>query len=121
MRSIADKLLTAFKKDRLTRALGLTLARFLAPPEVDVPGIKDNKWFRETALPIAHAADGHVLAVTSALATLVKGRLGLAIAWLFGAGKTRSVALISLALLAIEPGVKILVICKEKSVRLQSS
>jgi hypothetical protein len=56
-------------------------------------------YFRENLLALAGHGDGHILAVTIALllATLT-GRSDLCIAGVFGAGKTRSLAVLLIAL-----------------------
>ena len=83
--------------------------------------IKSNQgqdWIRETALSYAADSDGHVLgtlcAVTMALLT---NRLDLCIQELFGAGKSKSMAIFILALLEldVERKLKILFLCKENS------
>jgi len=75
-------------------------------------------WTRATALSFAAEMDGHVLgtlcAVTMALLTK---RLDLCIQGLFGAGKSKSMAVLILALIEIDTtdNLKILFICKENS------
>ena len=75
-------------------------------------------WTRSTALSFAAELDGHVLgtlcAVTMALLT---NRLDLCIQGLFGAGKSKSMAVLILALLELDTtnSLKILFICKENS------
>ena len=75
-------------------------------------------WIRSTAISFAAELDGHVLgtlcAVTMALLT---NQLDLCIQGLFGAGKSKSMAVLILALLEldIEDSLKILFICKENS------
>ena len=75
-------------------------------------------WIRSTAISFAAELDGHVLgtlcAVTMALLT---NRLDLCIQGLFGAGKSKSMAVLILALLEldVEDSLKILFICKENS------
>ena len=77
-----------------------------------------HPWTRSTALSFAAELDGHVLgtlcAVTMALLT---NRLGLCIQGLFGAGKSKSMAILILALIEIDvtDSLKILFICKENS------
>ena len=75
-------------------------------------------WTRSTAISFAAELDGHVLgtlcAVTMALLT---NRLDLCIQGLFGAGKSKSMAVLILALLELDvtDSLKILFICKENS------
>ena len=77
-----------------------------------------HRWTRTTALSFAAELDGHVLgtlcAVTMALLT---NRLDLCIQGLFGAGKSKSMAVLILALIEIDTtdSLKILFICKENS------
>ena len=77
-----------------------------------------HPWTRSTALSFAAEIDGHVLgtlcAVTMALLT---NRLDLCIQGLFGAGKSKSMAILLLALIEIDTtdSLKILFICKENS------
>ena len=77
-----------------------------------------HPWTRSTALSFAAELDGHVLgtlcAVTMALLT---NRLDLCIQGLFGAGKSKSMAILILALIEIDvtDSLKILFICKENS------
>ena len=76
------------------------------------------QWIRSTAISFAAELDGHVLgtlcAVTMALLT---NRLDLCIQGLFGAGKSKSMAVLILALLELDltDSLKILFICKENS------
>ena len=80
--------------------------------------IEASQWIRTTALSYAAEMDGHVLgtlcAVTMALLT---NRLDLCIQGLFGAGKSKSMAILILALLEldVEHRLKILFLCKENS------
>ena len=75
-------------------------------------------WTRSTAISFAAELDGHVLgtlcAVTMALLT---NRLDLCIQGLFGAGKSKSMAVLILAVLELDvtDSLKILFICKENS------
>ena len=77
-----------------------------------------HHWTRSTAISFAAELDGHVLgtlcAVTMALLT---NRLDLCIQGLFGAGKSKSMAVLILALLELDvtDSLKILFICKENS------
>ena len=80
--------------------------------------IESSQWIRTTALSYAAEMDGRVLgtlcAVTMALLT---NRLDLCIQGLFGAGKSKSMAILILALLElhVEHRLKILFLCKENS------
>ena len=80
--------------------------------------IEASQWIRTTALSYAAEMDGHVLgtlcAVTMALLT---NRLDLCIQGLFGAGKSKSMAILILALLELDVDhrLKILFLCKENS------
>ena len=75
-------------------------------------------WTRSTAISFAAELDGHVLgtlcAVTMALLT---NRLDLCIQGLFGAGKSKSMAVLILALLELDvtDSLKILFICAKKT------
>ena len=77
-----------------------------------------RSWIRSTAISYAAELDGHVLgtlcAVTMALLT---NRLDLCIQGLFGAGKSKSMAILILALLELDVNKKlrILFLCKENS------
>ena len=68
-------------------------------------------------LPSGHVLrleDGHVLATLSAIVlALCEGRTGLAISGVFGAGKTRSAAVLLAGLLAFDPSLKLMVLTKE--------
>ena len=78
-----------------------------------------HPWTRTTAPSFAAELDGHVLgtlcAVTMALLT---NRLDLCIQGLFGAGKSKSMAILILALIEIDAtdSLKILFVCKETRV-----
>ena len=89
----------------------------LVPTPCHVEG-EHHLWTRSIALSFAAEIDGHVLgtlcAVTMALLT---NRLDLCIQGLFGAGKSKSMAILILALIEIDTtdSLKILFICKENS------
>ena len=51
----------------------------------------------------------------SLLLAAATGRLDLAIAGLFGAGKSRAAAVVLIAMLIVNPQVKLMVICQENS------
>ena len=86
------------RKVQLTDALVRILVRFLTPVTVETDLIHD-KYYRESLLPLAAHGDGHVLAVTVAmLLAILTGRSDLCIAGVFGAGKTRSLAVLLIVL-----------------------
>jgi hypothetical protein len=90
--------MAADRKTKVTDALVRILRRFLTPATITIEGQHDQ-YYREVLLETAGHGDGHVLAVTVALllATLT-GRSDLCIAGVFGAGKTRSLAILLIAL-----------------------
>ena len=94
---------------------GQLLQQVLTPWHIE---IEASQWIRTTALSYAAEMDGHVLgtlcAVTMALLT---NRLDLCIQGLFGAGKSKSMAILILALLELDVDhrLKILFLCKENS------
>ena len=64
--------------------------------------------------PLLCLEDGHVLATLSAIVlALCEGRTGLAISGVFGAGKTRSAAVLLAGLLVFDPSLKLMVLTKE--------
>ena len=64
--------------------------------------------------PLLRLEDGHVLATLSAVVlALCEGRTGLAISGVFGAGKTRSAAVLLAGLLVFDPSLKLMVLTKE--------
>ena len=64
--------------------------------------------------PLLRLEDGHVLATLSAIVlALCEGRTGLAISNVFGAGKTRSAAVLLAGLLVFDPSLKLMVLTKE--------
>ena len=103
------------KKSHLLHLCGQLLRLVLIPCHVEG---ELHPWTRSTALCFAAELDGHVLgtlcAVTMALLT---NRLDLCIQGLFGAGKSKSMAILILALIEIDAtdSLKILFICKENS------
>ena len=104
------------KRSHLLHLCGQLLRLVLIPYHVDDG--EPYHWTRATALSFAAEMDGHVLgtlcAVTMALLT---NRLDLCIQGLFGAGKSKSMAVLILALIEIDTtdNLKILFICKENS------
>ena len=103
------------KKSHFLHLCGQLLRLVLIPCHVEG---ELHPWTRSTALSFAAEIDGHVLgtlcAVTMALLT---NRLDLCIQGLFGAGKSKSMAILILALIEIDTtdSLKILFICKENS------
>ena len=74
------------------------LRRFLTPIGVALPGAQDG-YMRDSLLALAGHGDGHVLTVAVALLlAILTGRSDLCIAGVFGAGKTRSLAVLLIAL-----------------------
>ena len=85
-------------KTKLTDALISILSRFLTPATISMEGAHDS-YYREFLLPLAAHGDGHVLTVSIALLlAILTGRSDLCIAGVFGAGKTRSLAVLLIAL-----------------------
>ena len=86
------------RKTQLTDALVRILKRFLTPATISMDGAHDS-YYREYLLPLAAHGDGHVLTVSIALLlAILTGRSDLCIAGVFGAGKTRSLAVLLIAL-----------------------
>ena len=86
------------RETKLNDALVRILRRFLTPATVTLPGSHDL-YLRDNLLALAGHGDGHVLTVTVALLlAILTGRSDLCIAGVFGAGKTRSLAVLLIAL-----------------------
>ena len=86
------------RRTKLTDALVRVLRRFLTPIGVSLPGAHDC-YMRDCLLALAGHGDGHVLTVAVALLlAILTGRSDLCIAGVFGAGKTRSLAVLLIAL-----------------------
>ena len=86
------------RKTKLTDALVKILRRLLTPATVTLPGLHDL-YLRDNLLALAGHGDGHILTVTVALLlAILTGRSDLCIAGVFGAGKTRSLAVLLIAL-----------------------
>ena len=86
------------RKTHLTDALVRILCRFLTPASVELPGEHDQYTW-DSLLALAGHGDGHVLTVAvSMLLAVLTGRSDLCIAGVFGAGKTRSLAVLLIAL-----------------------
>lgn len=80
----------------------MILKRFRTPASVELH-IPQDSYFRSTLLPLAAHGDGHVLAVTVALLlALLTGRSDLCVAGVLGAGKTRSLAVLLVALQSLQ-------------------
>ena len=106
------------KRSHLLLLCGQLLKQVLTPCHIE---IEASQWIRTTALSYAaelDELDGHVLgtlcAVTMALLT---NRLDLCIQGLFGAGKSKSMGILILALLELDVDhrLKTLFLCKENS------
>ena len=77
-----------------------------------------DSWFRTVALPIAAMEDGHLVAAISAVSlAIATGKLDLCIQGLFGAGKSRTAAILLSGLLALDKEglCHFQVICKENT------
>ena len=103
------------RRAHLLHLCGMLLRLVLRPCYVQTD---THPWTRTIALSFASELDGHVMgalcAVTMALLT---NRLDLCIQGLFGAGKSKSMAVLLLALLELDDAqdLKMLFICKENS------
>ena len=103
------------KRSHLLSLCGQLLKLVLTPCHIETEA---SQWIRTTALSYAAEMNGHVLgtlcAVTMALLT---NRLDLCIQGLFGAGKSKSMAILILALLELDVDhrLRILFLCKENS------
>ena len=83
---------------RYQAALVQILRRLLTPATVTLSGLHDL-YLRDNLLALAGHGDGHILTVTVALLlAILTGRSDLCIAGVFGAGKTRSLAVLLIAL-----------------------
>ena len=104
------------KRSYLLSLCGQLLRQVLTPCHIKEE--ETSNWIRISALSYAAEMDGHVLgtlcAVTMALLT---SRLDLCIQGLFGAGKSKSMAILIFALieLDVDRKLKILFLCKENS------
>ena len=104
------------KRSYLLSLCGQLLRQVLTPCHIKEE--ETSNWIRISALSYAAEKDGHVLgtlcAVTMALLT---SRLDLCIQGLFGAGKSKSMAILIFALieLDVDRKLKILFLCKENS------
>ena len=86
------------RKTKLTDALVQILRRLLTPATVTLSGLHDL-YLRDNLLALAGHGEGHILTVTVALLlAILTGRSDLCIAGVFGAGKTRSLAVLLIAL-----------------------
>ena len=104
-------------KGHLMGLLSLLLRRFLTPWHVPMD-IPYDSWFRTVVLPIAAMEDGHLVAAISAVSlAIATGKLDLCIQGLFGAGKSRTAAILLSGLLALDKEglCHFQVICKENT------
>ena len=86
------------RKTQSTDALVRIVRRFLTPATIELEGEYDQ-YMRDRLLVLAGHGDGHVLTVLVAvLLAVLTGRSDLCIAGVFGAGKTRSLAVLLIAL-----------------------
>ena len=89
-------------KGHLMGLLSVLLRRFLTPWHVPMD-IPYDSWFRTVVLPIAAMEDGHLVAAISAVSlAIATGKLDLCIQGLFGAGKSRTAAILLSGLLALD-------------------
>ena len=89
------------------------LERMISPKTLAL-GIAGEEWFQRTAIGLAEDRDGQIVGVLIALLlAAATGRMDLAVAGLFGAGKSRAAAGAVIGTLIINPQAKILVVCKE--------
>ena len=103
------------KRSHFLHLCGQLLRLVLIPCHVEG---EPHQWTRTTALSFAAELDGHVLGTLSAVTmALLTNRLDLCIQGLFGAGKSKSMAILILALIEIDvtDSLKILFFCKENS------
>ena len=104
-------------KGHLMGLLSVLLRRLLTPWHVPMD-IPYDSWFRTVVLPIAAVEDGHLVAAISAVSlAIATGKLDLCIQGLFGAGKSRTAAILLSGLLALdkEERCHFQVICKENT------
>ena len=104
-------------KGHLMGLLSLLLRRLLTPWHVPMD-IPYDSWFRTIVLPIAAMEDGHLVAAISTVSlAIATGKLDLCIQGLFGAGKSRTAAILLSGLLALdkEERCHFQVICKENT------
>ena len=86
-------------KGHLMGLLSVLLQRLLTPWHVPMD-IPYDLWFRTIVLPIAAMEDGHMVAAISAVSlAIATGKLDLCIQGLFGAGKSRTAAILLSGLL----------------------
>ena len=79
------------------------LERMISPRTLDL-GIEGEAWFQKTAIALAEDKDGHIVGVLIALLmAAATGRMDLAVAGLFGAGKSRAAAVAVIGTLIINP------------------
>ena len=98
LQQIPVRRMASERKTKLNDALVRILRRLLTPATVTLPGSHDL-YLRDNLLALAGHGDGRVLTVTVALLlAILTGRSDLCIAGVFGAGKTRSLAVLLIAL-----------------------
>ena len=102
------------KQSHLLHLCGQLLRLVLIPCHIQG---EPYQWIRSTAISFAAELDGHVLGICAVTMALLTNRLDLCIQGLFGAGKSKSMAVLILALLELDltDSLKILFICKENS------
>ena len=104
-------------KGHLMGLFSVLLQRLLTPWHVPMDIPYDSS-FRKIVLPIAAMEDGHLVAAISAVSlAIATGKLDLCIQGLFGAGKSRTAAILLSGLLALdkEERCHFQVICKENT------
>ena len=104
-------------KGHVLGLLSVLLRRFLTPWHISMDIFYDS-WFRTIALPIAAMEDGHLVSVISAVSlAIATGKLDLCVQGIFGAGKSRTAAILLSGLLALdtEGACHFQVICKENT------
>lgn len=101
----------------LTGILQTIVKRILTPKRVKL-GIPQEEWMVNKLLPIVEDKDDHVLSFLCAIAiAIITGRLDLAVQGLFGAGKSRAVAALFLAILCLDESeqIHLLLVAKENN------
>ena len=103
------------KRSHLLSLCGQLLKLVLTPCHIETEA---SQWIRTTAVSYAAEMDGHVLGTLCAVTmVLLTNRLHLCIQGLFGAGKSKSMAILILALLELDVDhrLRIIFLCKENS------
>ena len=84
----------------IAKLCGLSKGKLHQPFPIDIPY---DFWFRIVVLPIAAMEDGHLVAAISAVSlAIATGKLDLCIQSLFGAGKSRTAAILLSGLLVLD-------------------